>query len=84
MNATEVVKKTQDEFAVLSKLPVSACVGLSRTEEGWIVSLEAIERKAIPDTMDVLGVYEVIVDNNCNLLRFERKRLRKRGQIEKD
>ena len=82
MNTNEVVNKAQEEFSSLSKLPVNAVIGLSKVEEGWMVSLEALERKAIPDTMDVLGVYEVRVDSDCNLLRFERKRLRKRGQIE--
>ena len=82
MNADDIVKKAQDEFATLSKLPVTTVIGLSKMDGGWMVSLEALERKAIPDTMDVLGVYEVCVDGDCNLLRFERKRLRKRGQTE--
>lgn len=80
MNADEIIKSARDGFATLSKLPVNAVIGLSKTEEGWVVSLETLERKAIPDTMDVLGVYEVCMDSDCNLLHFERKRLRKRGQ----
>ena len=84
MNADEVIKKAQEEFAVLSKLPVNAVIGLSKTEEGWAVSLEALERKAIPDTMDLLGRYEVRLDSEGNLLGFERKKLRKRGETEED
>ena len=84
MNTNEVINKAQEEFASLSKLPVNAVIGLSKTEGGWTVSLEALERKAIPDTMDVLGVYEVCVDSDCNLLHFERKRLRKRGQTQEE
>ncbi len=84
MNTDEIIKKAQEEFVSLSKLPINAVIGLSKMEGGWMVSLEALERKAIPDTMDVLGVYEVCVDSDCNLLRFERKRLRKRGQTEEE
>ena len=84
MNTAEIISNAQDKFATLSKLPVNAVIGLSKTEEGWVVSLEALERKAIPDTMDVLGVYEVCMDSDCNLFRFERKRLRKRGQTEEE
>jgi len=84
MNADEIVKKAQDEFARLSKLPVNAVIGLAKGEEGWVVSLEALERKAIPDTMDVLGLYEVRLDSDGNLLGFERKKLRKRGETEED
>ncbi|MBI4286256.1 MAG: gas vesicle protein [Chloroflexi bacterium] len=84
MNTGEIVKKVQGEFTSFSRLPVSAIIGLSRTDEGWLVSLEALERKAIPDTMDVLGTYEVCVDADGNLLRFERKGLRKRCQTQTD
>lgn len=84
MNANDIIKNAQEDFATLSRLPVNAVIGLSKTEDGWVVSLEALERKAIPDTMDVLGVYEVCMDSDCNLLRFERKRLRKRGQTKEE
>jgi len=84
MNADEIIKKAEEEFAKLSKLPVNAVIGLARTEEGWAVSLEALERKAIPDTMDVLGLYDVHLDSEGTLLGFERKRLRKRGETQED
>jgi hypothetical protein len=84
MNADEIIKKAQEDFARLSKLPVNAVIGLSKTEEGWAVSLEALERKAIPDTMDVLGLYEVRLDGEGNLLDFQRKKLRKRGETQED
>jgi len=84
MNADEIIKKAQEEFASLSKLPVNAVIGLAKREEGWVVSLEALERKAIPDTMDILGLYEVRLDNDGNLLGFERKRLRKRGETKEE
>jgi hypothetical protein len=82
MNADEIIKKAQEEFARLSKIPVDGVIGLTKTEEGWVVSLEGLERRAIPDTMDVLGLYEVRLDNDGNLLGFDRKKLRKRGETE--
>ena len=84
MNADEVTNKAQEEFAKLSKLPINAVIGLSKTEEGWVVSLEAVERKAIPDTMDVLGLYEIRLDSEGNLQSFARKKLRKRGETEEE
>ena len=80
MNTNEIVKKAQADFVTLSKLPISAVIGLSKKGEGWTVSLEAVERKAIPETMDVLGIYEVHLDDEANVLSFERKKLRKRGE----
>jgi hypothetical protein len=46
--------------------------------------LEALERKAIPDTMDVLGLYELRLDDEGNLLGLDRKKLRKRGETQED
>ena len=84
MNADKIIEKAQEDFARLSKIPVDGVIGLSKTDEGWVVSLEALERRAIPDTMDVLGFYEVRLDNEGNLLGFERKKLRKRGETEEE
>ena len=82
MNTGELVRKAREDFASLNKLPVNAVVGLAQRAEGWVVSLEAVERKAIPDTMDVLGLYEVRLDDCGTLLGFERKGLRKRNETQ--
>ena len=84
MNTDEIIKKAQEDFAKLSKMPVDGVIGLSKTEEGWVVLLEALERRAIPDTMDVLGMYEVRLDSEGNLLGFDRKKLRKRGETKEE
>jgi len=84
MNANEVVEKARGEFISLGKKPADGVTGLSKTEEGWAVLLEALERKAIPDTMDVLGLYELRLDNDGNLLGLHRKKLRKRGETHEE
>jgi len=84
MNTDGIIKKAQEDFAKLSKMPVDGVIGLSKTEEGWVVLLEALERRAIPDTMDVLGMYEVRLDSEGNLLGFDRKKLRKRGETKEE
>lgn len=84
MKAEEIMRNAQEEFARLTKVPVERLIGLSRTEEGWVVSVEGLERRAIPDTMDILGLYEVRLDNEGGLIAFERKSLRKRGETQGD
>jgi len=84
MNANEIIKKAQEEFARLGKTPANGVTGLTKAEEGWVVLLEAVERKAIPDAMDVLGLYELRLDNEGNLLGLDRKRLRKRGETKEE
>ncbi len=82
MNADEIVQKAQEQFNKLSILPISSVTGLSTTDGEWVVSLEAVERKAIPETMDIIGLYEIHLDSDGNLIRFDRKKLRKRGETE--
>ena len=79
INCNDVVGKCRDEFTGLTKMPVNGITGLARDEGKYVVSLEVLERKAIPDSMDIIGVYEVRMDDEGQLLSFERKRLRKRA-----
>jgi hypothetical protein len=84
MNANQVLEKARAEFVKLGNKPADGVIGLSKTDGGWSVSLEALERKAIPDTMDVLGVYEIRLDDRCNLVSVDRKKLRKRGETHEE
>ena len=84
MNANQVVEKARKEFIGLGKKPADGVTGLSKTKEGWTILLEALERKAIPDTMDVLGLYELRMDDEGHLLGLDRKKLRKRGETKEE
>ena len=84
MNANEIVVRAQEEFDRLGKTPATGVTSLAKTEEGWTVMLEALERRAIPDTMDVLGLYELCLDDGGNLIGFDRKKLRKRGETKEE
>jgi hypothetical protein len=84
MTTTELTRHAQAGFTNLSNLPVNAVIGLAKREDVWVVSLEAVERKAIPDSMDVLGIYEIRMDSKGILLGFERMKLRKRGETKEE
>jgi hypothetical protein len=84
MNANQVVEKARKEFIGLGKKPTDGITGLSKTKEGWAILMEALERKAIPDTMDVLGLYELRMDDEGHLLGLDRKKLRKRGETKEE
>jgi hypothetical protein len=68
----------------LSGRRVDGTSGLERTEEGWRIVLELVEAARIPPATDVLGSYEVIVDDEGDLLRYERIRRYIRGQAGDD
>lgn len=83
MKTDEVVEKAKKQLAEATKLPVSTVVGVSREKEkGWKVSLEMVEMKRIPEAMDSLGLYEAYLDEKGDLQSFERKRMRRKGDME--
>ncbi|MGA2325259.1 MAG: gas vesicle protein [Bryobacteraceae bacterium] len=81
LELSEAMYRATQGLAVL-KLKLSGVSGVSRTDQGWRVVLELVERAAVPDTMDLLGVYEVQLDHTGELIGYERTRIRRRCDLE--
>jgi hypothetical protein len=56
--------------------------GLTRTPNGWKVTLEVVELRRIPESTDVLATYDVELDADGDFLGFERGRRYHRSQAE--
>ncbi len=63
------------------RLELSRIIEASRTEDGWHITVELIERKAVPDTQDLLGTYEVELDIYGELMGYERVNMRRRMDL---
>ena len=79
MNAQEIIAEARGHVATMCKKPDEGVTSLSKKEDGWMVCIELLEKKAIPDSMDILGLYEISLNNEGGFLGVERKKLRKRG-----
>lgn len=79
MSVSNIANQAKKQLSELTKLEPSTVSGMTKEGEEWIVTLEMVEKKSIPDSMDVLGVYEVRLNNDGELLNFNRISLRKRG-----
>ena len=84
MKADEVIKRAEEELTKLTKLKTSGVTGVFKDEKGWHVTLEMVEKKSIPESMDLLGSYEAILNEEGELLSYERKKLRKRGDTREE
>lgn len=51
-------------------------------DEGWRAVVDVIERKSIPDTQDILGAYEVFLDESGNVVGYDRIRRYRRGNTD--
>ena len=76
----ELAEKAKARLERVTGLKASSVTGVAQEEGGhWMVTLEMLEKKSIPDSMDILGTYEVKIDEESNVLDFARTRLRRRG-----
>lgn len=81
-NIESLIDHARKELCKLTGLEASSTVGATKDGKGWHVLVEMVEKKSIPDLMDILAVYEVLIDENGKLLSFERKGMRKRMETE--
>jgi hypothetical protein len=78
----KIAQRAKEQLAQLTGLKPNTVSGLSRDEEGWHVAVDLIEMKCIPDTGDVLATYKALLDDEGNLLRYQRTGRYLRGQVE--
>ncbi len=77
----EVGDKALNQIEYLLKKKSQGVVGISREGEYWNVQIEVLERRAVPDVMDILGIYEMKLDMDLNTMEYRRVGLRHRGDM---
>ena len=82
MEPKELIESAKKQLADLTGFKEPAGVGLRKEKEGWVATVEMVEKKSIPEGMDILGTYEVYLDAKGDLISYERKELRKRMDTE--
>lgn len=80
-NLKGMIAGAKAEITEITGLPINAVTGTVKDEDTGLftVEMELLERTGVPDTMDMLGIYEVSVDENGDVIEYVRKGLRKRG-----
>jgi len=82
MEPKEIIEKARKQLADVTGFKEPAGVGLKKEKEGWVVTVEMVEKKSIPEGMDILGIYEVHLDEKGNLLSYEKTAMRKKMDTE--
>ena len=77
--ASQVAASAAQELLELTGKQAEGVTGLERVDDGWIVQVEVVEVRRIPDTTDVLALYEVSTDGQGNLQGYRRLRRYARG-----
>ncbi len=63
---------------LLGKKP-ETILSIEKTDKGWRTQIEVLERKAVPDTQDILARYELLFNDDCEILGWKQVMIRKRS-----
>ena len=83
LTTAQVIDRAKKQLSELVERKPSGVLGITHDEEGWHVKLEMLEREAIPSHMDLLARYDVLLDEEGNVVKFDRGELRTRGEATK-
>jgi hypothetical protein len=80
----QVARLAAQQLRMLTGRDVEGAAGLERADDGWRVLLEVVEVARVPRATDVIGVYEVTVDTDGDLVSYDRIRRYVRAQAGDD
>jgi hypothetical protein len=76
-----IIQRGKQQVCGLTGYKSLAVIEVQPGEDGnWTLKIEFVEREAIPSTMDLIGLYEVVLNAAGEVLSYSRKNLRKRGE----
>jgi hypothetical protein len=72
ISGAKAVQAAKENLEELTSQPCEAVSSLVRTREGWAVTLEVVELERVPRSTDILASYRVEIDNEGELMGYER------------
>ncbi len=82
MSAIDAVQSARRHLTQLLGRPVEAVLGVDRDHGNWVVVAQVVELERIPNTMDVLGDYEAVLDKHGEVVACRRTNRYRRGQVD--
>ncbi|REE95782.1 gas vesicle protein GvpO [Thermomonospora umbrina] len=79
-----VVRQAVEQVEALTGREAEGVTSTRRREDGWLVEVEVVETRRIPDTADLLAIYEVELDDEGELTGYRRSRRYQRGRADDD
>lgn len=67
-----MTEKAKEEFAHLTGLSDLVAIGAEHTDHGWHITVEAVEVHRIPEAHDIIGQYDLLLDDEGSLQNCKR------------
>ena len=75
-----LAERAKEQLAEVTGFSPVAAVGGFKDEEGWHISVDVLEMARLPESTDIIGTYVVTLDPDANMVKFEKKKARLRGE----
>lgn len=82
MGIEDIQKKVFSAAKDLLKKELESIINIEKSEKGWKVQVEVLERKAVPDKFDLLKIFEFNLNEEGKILGFKQIKKIQRGDIE--
>ena len=80
MDIKGLAEQVKNQMAEVTGLKPVTVTEIFKDDQGWRISLDMLEMSRIPNSTDLIGEYETVLDEAGNMLKFERKATRLRGE----
>ncbi len=77
----DIGKKSLDITKELLNKDPESVISIRKEGKEWEVIVEVLERRAVPDTQDILGRYELKFDATGEILDYKQVMLRRRADL---
>jgi hypothetical protein len=72
MNGMQIAQCAKEQLMKLTLLKAETVSAISKDERGWHITVEMLEMKCIPDSHDMLATYETLLDDDGELISYQR------------
>ena len=84
MEIKDISKIAKEKLAEFTGFSSPNAIGINKEADIWHVTVEITEKPSEAVNLEILGIYDVRLDASGNLLGYEKIRMRKRGDIQKE
>ncbi|MER5216657.1 gas vesicle protein [Streptomyces sp. NPDC002838] len=83
VTAAQAMRGAAAQLAELLGTTPESVSALRPAQDGWTADVEVVELERVPDTMTIMASYRVSLDEQGQLLGYERVRRYARGQLDR-
>ena len=77
----QLIQKAREQLGDMTGLELGSTLSARKEGDVWKVQIEVLEKKSLPDSMDILATYELTMGDDAGVVNFERLRMRKRIDV---